>query len=246
MRSKIIASAISLMSLTAVAAPSINVGSLNEYIQSGQSTLGKRINNTGSSTAFVRVTVDEIVFNGRSYKENPLNTDMLIKGQGDGLISSPARLIIPAKGQQTNRLVFTGERDKERYYRVRYIPVIPEDTKEFGLSSDELKKYESDISAGVTVLTGFGTIVTVLPKDVKFNTRITDNNNKLVISNNGNASIVVSSLKECSSNLTNCSQSMTQQLRPGMTLERVIQNGKVWQYSLQEGTGKKTMISGKK
>lgn len=245
MKIKLLASALILIAGQALAVPSINVGSLNEYIQSGKSTLGKRISNTGSSTAYVRVTVDEIVFSGGTYSEKPLNSEQLINGKGDGLISSPARLIIPAKGRQTNRLVYTGSREKEKYFRVRYIPVIPENGSEFGISSDEIKKYESEISAGVTVLTGFGTIVTVLPELARFNTSISEKDKKLIITNNGNASIVISSLKECSTNLSDCSESKTQQLRPGMQLVKQLQQGKVWKYTLHEGTENKAMISGR-
>ncbi|WP_148872972.1 hypothetical protein, partial [Serratia marcescens] len=167
MKKTLIAVAFLFMSGPVLAVPSINVGSLNEYIQPGKNTLGKRVSNSGSSTAYVRVTVDEIVFKGGTYSEQPLDSEKLINGIGDGLISSPARMIIPAKGQQTNRLVYTGSREKEKYFRVRYIPVIPENGGEFEISADEVKKYESQINAGVTVLTGFGTIVTVLPDQVR-------------------------------------------------------------------------------
>ncbi|NIG21612.1 MULTISPECIES: hypothetical protein [Pantoea] len=240
----ILAAAISLAVMPAIAGPMINVGELNEYIQPKQNTLAKRINNTGDATAFVRVSVDEMIFTGSGYTENKLDANALIKGSGTGLISSPARLIIPAKGMQSNRLVFTGSRDKERYYRVRYIPVIPEDAQEFGLSKDEAKKYQNEISAGVTVLTGFGTIVTVLPASARFDTQITENNRSLQISNNGNASIVIHSLKECDKGLKNCSSVTNHQLRPGMKLEKPVNTGKVWQYTLYEGTQKKSLSSG--
>ncbi|WP_345830788.1 hypothetical protein AAGR22_05430 [Erwinia sp. HDF1-3R] len=236
---------ITLTSMPAMAGPAINVGELNEYIQPEKSTLAKRINNTGDATAFVRVSVDEMIFTDRGYTENRLDTSALIKGTGTGLISSPARLIIPAKGMQTNRLVFTGSRDNERYYRVRYIPVIPQDAQEFGLSKDDAKKYQDEISAGVTVLTGFGTIVTVLPSSARFNTRITEDSRTLKISNNGNASIVIQSLKECDKNLKNCTNVTTHQLRPGMKLEKPVTTGKVWQYVLHEGMQNKSLTSGK-
>lgn len=244
MKIKILATTLLFISGYAFAVPSINVGSLNEYIQPGKTTLGKKVSNTGSSTAYVRVTVEEIVFSGGTYSEKKLDSESLINGKGEGLISSPARLIIPAKGQQTNRLVYTGSREKEKYYRVRYIPVIPESGNEFGIDSDELKEYESQINAGVTVLTGFGTVITVLPERARFNTSINEADKKLVIKNNGNASIVISSMKECSSNLNDCSESKTQQLRPGMQLVKPLQQGKVWKYTLHEGTEKRPMIAG--
>lgn len=230
--------------MPAMAGPSINVGEMNEYILSAQSSLAKRINNTGDATAFVRVSVDEMVFHTGGYNENKLDGLALINGVGTGLISSPARLIIPAKGMQTSRLVFTGSRDKERYYRVRYIPVVPQDVQEFGLDKNEQTKYQAEISAGVTVLTGFGTIVTVMPASARFDTKITEDSRHLRITNNGNASIVIQNLQECDKNLKNCTDATTHQLRPGMTLEKPVTAGQRWQYNLYEGDQKKSLTAG--
>lgn len=52
-------------SLPAISGPVLNVGSLNEYMQSGKNTLAKRIYNTGDSTAYVRISIHEIVFNAQ-------------------------------------------------------------------------------------------------------------------------------------------------------------------------------------
>lgn len=238
-----LASIMLLVAVPSFAGPMINVGELNEYIQPTQNNLAKRINNSGDATAFVRVSVDEMIFTTEGYTENKLNADALIKGSGTGLISSPARLIIPAKGMQTNRLVFTGNRDKEHYYRVRYIPVVPEDIQEFGITKEEAKKYQDDIRAGVTVLTGFGTIVTVLPVSSRFDTRIEETGSTLNIKNNGNASIVVHSLKECTDDKKECSNLTNQQLRPGMSLTKPITAGKNWSYTLYEGTQKREMAT---
>ncbi|SQC93247.1 Uncharacterised protein [Cedecea neteri] len=95
------------MSAPVIAGPAINVGALNEYVYSGKNTLAKRIYNTGDATAFVRVTVSEIVYKGQAPAEEvPLDNEAIINGKGSGIISSPPRLIIPAGGMQTNRLVY--------------------------------------------------------------------------------------------------------------------------------------------
>lgn len=164
----------------------------------------------------------------------------MINGQGTGLISTPPRLIIPAGGMQTNRLVFTGSREKERYYRVRYIPVVPESTKEFGISSTDAKKYQDEINAGVTVMSGFGTIVTVHPDRVRFDTRITNSGNQLSITNHGNASVIIEGLKSCDRDYKRCDNGVIVQLRPGKTLKRSSSLDRVWQYTLIEGDQKKT------
>lgn len=246
MLKEILTVALALAALPATAGPAINVGALNEYMQSGKSTLAKRIHNTGDATAYVRIDILEMLFsNSGSPTEKPLDADAMVSGRGTGLIATPPRLIIPAGGMQTNRLVFTGSRDKERYYRVRYIPVVPKSTTEFGISGEEARKYENEINAGVTVLTGFGTIVTVQPDNVRFDTRITGGDNQLNVSNHGNASVVIDALKSCDRNMKNCDSGVTVQLRPGKTLSKSASPDRVWQYTLIEGGQKKNLNTGK-
>lgn len=231
---------------TSFAGPSINVGPLNEYIPAQKNTLAKRIYNTGDATAFVRVSVSEIIYDKSSGAptEIPLDENALISGKGTGIISSPPRLIIPANGMQTNRLVFTGMRDKERYYRVRYIPVVPTKNEGFGLDNQDMQAYQNQINAGVTVLTGFGTIVTVQPEATTFNTLVTSNKNKLSVANNGNASVVISGIKACDKDLNNCGSPVNVQLRPGSKLERTADENKIWLYSLTEGSQRKNLSTG--
>lgn len=223
----------------AFSAPVINVGSLNEYIHGNN--FAKRISNSGTSTAFVRVTVDEIMFSGSEAIEKPLDTRALVEGKGTGLLSSPPRLIIPANGTQTNRLLFIGERDRERYYRVRYIPVIPDDINEFNLSEKEVNNYRENIDTQVTVLTGYGAIMTVLPEKVKFNTSIVEDAGRIKVINNGNASIILDAVKECDSNGRNCTNPLIHSLRPGMHFERSVKPGKTLHYTLIEGRKKKPL-----
>jgi predicted GTPase len=73
-------------------------------------------------------------------------------------MASPARLIVPAKGMQGTRLLHMGARDTERYFRVRFVPVVPEKEDEFAVSSEERDAYKENLSAGVNVMTGFGTV----------------------------------------------------------------------------------------
>ncbi|MEG6258832.1 hypothetical protein [Enterobacter bugandensis] len=231
----------------AVAGPAINVGELNEYIQGNKNSLAKRIQNTGDSTAFVRVDVSEIVFNGEKYSEQSLDSDALIRGKGTGLMSSPARLIVPAGGAQTNRLLITGDRSRERYYRVRYVPVMPKEAGEFGVTNKELEAYKKQVKAGVNVLTGYGTIVTVLPHNPSFDTRISTAGNRLLVSNNGNGSVVVQGLKSCKGeDERECSGQTTHQVRPGSRFEQAIPAGHVLHYNLIEGLQKKALTTKQK
>ncbi|MDV0366842.1 hypothetical protein RVO90_12855 [Enterobacter chengduensis] len=243
---KLIIAVAMVYAMPAVSGPVINVGSLNEYMQSGKNTLAKRIHNTGDATAYVRINIHEMVFDaqGQAVEKN-LDATALVNGQGTGLISTPPRLIIPAGVMQTNRLVFTGSREKEKYYRVRYIPVVPESTKEFGISGADAKKYQDQINAGVTVMSGYGTIVTVQPDNVRFDTRISGSGNQLSVTNHGNASVVIDGLKSCDRSLTHCDNAVIVQLRPGKTLQRTATPDRVWQYTLIEGDRKKNLSSSK-
>ncbi|MDN7225643.1 hypothetical protein QZL56_21120, partial [Providencia stuartii] len=49
------------------------------------------------------------------------------KLEKDRLIVSPLRLIIPPSGFQSVRMIWPGEREKERYFRVRFTPVLPQE-----------------------------------------------------------------------------------------------------------------------
>ena len=48
--------------LAAVAAPELNIGGLYDYLDGDKSTLVKRVRNGGDTTAFVKVSVAELVY----------------------------------------------------------------------------------------------------------------------------------------------------------------------------------------
>ena len=157
-----------LLSLTAHAGPQINVGVVYDYLEGERSSYLKRVFNGGTSTAFVKVNVLEIVYNedGTS-KEVPVGSQVDDKGvttNRDGLMASPARLIVPVNGRQGTRLLYMGARDKERYFRLRFIPVVPEKDDNFGISSEEQAEYKDDLAAGINVMTGYGTVFFVRPR----------------------------------------------------------------------------------
>lgn len=54
--------ALLLVPLVAKAGPELNVGGLYDYLDDGKSTLLKRIYNGGDATAFVKVSVAELVY----------------------------------------------------------------------------------------------------------------------------------------------------------------------------------------
>jgi hypothetical protein len=147
----------SLFSMGAYAGPSLQIGTFYDFMGGNQSSYLKRIRNGGTSTAFVKVEIKEIFYqkNGAS-REEPLK--MVEGSTRDGLVASPARLIVPAKGTQGTRLLYTGDRSIERYFRVRFMPVVPEKEDKFAVSDSERESYEKEMSAGFNVMAGYGMV----------------------------------------------------------------------------------------
>ena len=167
--------------LAVQAGPQINVGTVYDYLDADKSTYLKRVFNSGDSTAFVKVNVLEIVYDtDGTPKEIPVATST-DGASRNGLMASPARLIVPAQGMQGTRLLYMGERDRERYFRVRFVPVVPEKEDEFAVSGEEREDYKKNLSAGVNVMTGFGTVFFVRPKDARFESVVSETDNALRI-----------------------------------------------------------------
>lgn len=232
----------SLFSHIVLAGPHINVGVVYDYLDGDKSTFLKRVFNGGDSTAFVKVNILEIVYDADgSSREIPLGTqgDASVR---DGLMASPARLIVPANGMQGTRLLFMGERDKERYFRVRFVPVVPEKEDEFAVSAEEREDYKKGLSAGVNVLAGYGTIFFVRPKETQYESVINDGPGKYEIRNNGNSVVVIDEFKDCSvKNETECQPTTKHHIMAGRTFQFDKQVGREYRFMLIEGSSTKKL-----
>ncbi|VVE10936.1 fimbrial biogenesis chaperone [Pandoraea fibrosis] len=218
------------------AAPSINIGTMFDYLGGGNSSLLKQIRNTGDATAFVRVEVVEIQIKGDGTQvEVPIDPALLSKPDGQGLVASPARLIVPANGMQAVRLLYRGNRDSERYYRVRFVPVVPKAKDDFVLNNDEIKTYEDSLSAGLNVLTGFGAMVIVRPAEERYATSVRKEGKDYVVENSGNSIIAVESYRTCKGPGTECEQPTTYHVRPGKNKTLTCDQGMVCEFDLLEG-----------
>lgn len=239
---------IALMSFSkvAISSPNINPGPLYEFIDSQQNTLLKRIRNTGDSTAYVRISVSEIIYTGNTkVQEKPLDMNMLIQGKGEGLVASPARMMIPAAAVQANRLFYVGPRNKERYFRVRYVPIVPASGKEFGLSEKEISQYKSGLSAGINVMAGYGAIVTVRPRITHYSTDINEQGKEIVITNNGNSTVTLEGFVSCNKN-KKCSTPIVRHLIPGSRFQQPKENGYSYRFTLIEGATEKNVRLGQR
>lgn len=228
------------MPLSVSAAPNINVGVFYDYLAGDKSTYLKRVFNGGDSTAFIKVSVMEILYNADGTSEEVELKSNADNTARDGLMATPARMIVPADGMQGTRLLYLGEREKERYFRLRFVPVMPEPEDEFTVSSEESEAYKNSLSAGVTVLAGFGTVFFVRPKDTRFATRIDDRDDEYGLRNEGNSVIVVDEFKDCAaSDTTDCQPVTKNHILPGRAFSFSKQAGRTYRFTLIEGSEKK-------
>lgn len=231
-----------LFTQLAHAGPSINVGTVYDYLDGDKSTYLKRVFNGGDSTAFVKVNILEIVYDADgTAREEPLKTQADATAR-DGLMASPARLIVPANGMQGTRLLYMGERDKERYFRVRFVPVVPEKEDEFAVSSEDREEYKKGLTAGVNVLAGYGTVFFVRPKETRFDSAIENGAGNYRIRNNGNTVVVIDEFKDCSvKNEQDCQPTTKHHILAGRTFEFEKQAGREYRFTLVEGERSKKL-----
>ncbi|WP_322616321.1 molecular chaperone [Pseudomonas sp. BIC9C] len=230
-----------MFSLSAHAGPSLQIGTFYDFMGGNQSSYLKRIHNGGTSTAFVKIEIKEIFYEKNAdSREEPLK---IVEGSTrDGLVASPARLIVPAKGTQGTRLLYTGDRSKERYFRVRFLPVVPEKEDKFAVSDTERESYEKSMSAGFNVMAGYGSVFFVRPSDTRFDTKIENTANSYQVKNNGNSVVVIDAFKDCSAkNEDDCKPTRKVHLIPGHDFAFDKQAGRVYRYNLIEDE-KKTPV----
>ncbi|WPO98210.1 molecular chaperone [Pseudomonas sp. HR96] len=228
---------------SAHAGPSINIGTFYDYLEGNKSSYLKRVHNTGESTAFVRVNIHEITFaEDGTPTESPLDNNGAGAAVRQGLIASPARLIVPSQGMQATRLLYIGNRDRERYYRVRFTPVVPEREDQFAVSEEDRAAYAQSMSAGVNVMTGYGAVFFVQPKEVRFDTQIADGPKDYRVLNAGNATIELDEFKNCAASAaSDCEPTRKHILRPGKAFV-FDKAGRAVTFDLVEGGKKRAMV----
>ena len=246
MKRAVLWGALLLGSLTANAGPAINVGVVYDYLEGDRSSYLKRVFNGGTSTAFIKVNVLEILYNADgTSREVPVKSLTDEKGSTtsrDGLMASPARLIVPANGRQGTRLLYMGARDKERYFRVRFIPVIPEKSDDFAVTDEERNEYKESLAAGVNIMAGYGTVFFVRPQNTRFDTRIDDSASRYTLHNAGNSVVVLDEFRDCAkANKTECAPTTKHHILPGRTLAFEKKPDRQFSFQMVEGRDKKLM-----
>ncbi|MCO8311912.1 molecular chaperone [Pseudomonas mandelii] len=233
---------LSVCCLTAQAGPQINVGTVYDYLDAEKSTYLKRVFNSGDATAFVKINVLEIVYGADGQPQEIAVENAADGASRNGLMASPARLIVPAQGMQGTRLLYMGERDRERYFRVRFVPVVPEKEDDFVISSEERDEYKKSLTAGVNVMTGFGTIFFVRPKDARFATAVNETDSRYELRNTGNTVVIIDEFKSCSlTNESDCGATTKHHVLAGKTFAFDKEKGREYRFFLIEGNDKKAL-----
>lgn len=214
-------------------APQLNIGSLYEYFDGNRSTSLKRIYNSGDTAAFVKITVAELVYAADgTVSEVPLDG---LPAEQRSLIASPARVIVPPDGMQQVRLLYRGERLSERYFRLRFIPVLPETGDGFGLTSEQARQYNEALSAGVNILAGYGAVMFVKPAQTTYATEVVHESGRFIVPNKGNATVVLDHFNDCDRNGQHCAAPTKHHIRPGKSLSFEKKTGRSYRFVLQEG-----------
>lgn len=229
---------------SAHATPVIGIGSMYDVLTPGMQSMTKRVYNTGDSTAFVRVELLEMdpgsKKNSGEYPQKELTGTTLERNR---LIVTPLRLIIPPGGFQAVRILWPGDRVSERYFRIRFTPVMPEGDDNFGLNKAAISEYRKNaLHAGLNVLTGYGTIVIVQPENPKFNTLINDAApDSVTVSNRGDATVVLENIRQCKAANTDCGAVTREFILPQRTHVVQRKSGFKTNFTLIEGINKRTM-----
>lgn len=223
------------LSVSVNAAPALYISTLYDYLDGAQSSYRKRITNSGDRTAFVRVDLYEIIYGEGEPKEIPLH-DAQPDGPRHGLIATPSRVIIPAKGTQATRLLYLGNREHERYYRLRFVPVMPDADDAFGLPAAERDAYKASFDAGINVLTGYGTVFIARPTHTRFDTRIEQDAQRYSVTNAGNSTLVLADYTTCTpGEQPVCEPSRLHHVMPGKTHNIDKKPGRTVRFTRIEG-----------
>lgn len=149
---------------------------------------------------------------------------------------------MPTNGTQGTRLLFMGKREKERYFRVRFVPVVPESEDEFAVSAEDRAEYKDSLSAGVKVLAGYGTVFFVRPADTTFNTQVDDSASRYALRNNGNSVVILDEFKDCAVQKDNdCRATTKHHILAGRSFAFDKEPGRQYRFSLIEGDTQRTV-----
>ena len=206
---------------------------MHHYITPKRATAAKQVYNSGSSTAFVRVDVVEVDAKGK-----PLSTAPAGGILRNGLLASPSRLIIPAGGSQSVRMIAMGDRSHERYFRVRFVPVAPVREHGFAVTAAEEEAFKAEATTAINILVGYGVRVVSAPANARFDTRIDEAAG--TVTNAGDSMIFLRDHYACS-RPKQCGSPTNDRIAPGASLH-LAGEGLTHRFVLQEGDEERPIV----
>jgi len=110
------------------------------------------------------------------------------------------------------------------------------------VSGEERDDYKKNLSAGVNVMTGFGTVFFVRPKDARFDSAVNETDKRYELRNNGNTVVIIDEFKSCSlSNESECGATTKHHVMAGKTYAFDKEKGREYRFTLIEGNSKKNL-----
>jgi len=223
--------------LTATASAGITLDSMQAYLAPNRSTGELTVYNMSPTTAYVRVDVIEMTVKGEELNAEPSELEK-------ALLASPNRLIVPAGGRQVVRLIALGERDRERYFRVRFVPVTPKKADGFAISDEDESDASKAIHAQLNIQVGYGARVVVAPRSPRFATRIVPVQDGNEIRNDGDSTIYLSKHRSCLRASRECRDLPVDRVDPQGSLRLTEEPTRYRSFELTEGTAIKPMTIG--
>ncbi|WP_250634029.1 hypothetical protein [Pinirhizobacter soli] len=214
--------------LAGTARAGITLDSMHAYLAPNRSTGELTVYNMSPITAYVRVDVIEMTVKGDELGAVPGEAEK-------AMLASPNRLIVPAGGRQVVRLIALGERDHERYFRVRFVPVAPKKADGFAISDEDESEASKAIHAQLNIQVGYGARVVVAPRSPKFATRIVPVEGGHVIHNDGDSTIYLAGHRSCRRGSHDCTEQPVERVDPLGSLLLANEPGRYRSFDLKEG-----------
>ncbi|CSC05182.1 putative fimbrial protein TcfA [Vibrio cholerae] len=174
------------------ASNTIRLDSLYQKLDNQQNYKDVRVYNDSKNLAFVSVSAVEVM-NPGAKEEHVKETDF-----GNGPLISTKALMIPAESSRSVRVYYpeTISRDADRFFRIRFTPVMP--TKEHGFTDSQLKSAKT-VESNFKLSFAWGGLLAVVKNSPNLDYKVhLEASNNLVFENTGDSLVTIKYLSLCS------------------------------------------------
>ncbi len=133
----------------------------------------------------------------------------IIDPRSAALIVSPSKLIVAPQQRKTVRVIVTqAATDKDKVYRVRFMPKAPEVI----VTKDSTEKTKQ---TGIKVLIGYEILVFIRPPNPHADLQVTRIGKTATFKNTGNSNMELREVKVCNTDKTDCQEIKAKRLYAG-------------------------------